>query len=140
MNWAVSAMSNRREHRASRAALFDNFDNIEEGGIRATSTHSRDIDEHSNDRAMDSLKDRVTFLKRLTGDIHEEVESHNRMLDRMGNAMDVSRGTMSRTMDRFKKVFEKKSNRRMCKLSAYFVVAFLVIYYFIRVLRVFAHD
>ncbi|KAL5981404.1 Bet1-like SNARE 1-1 [Asimina triloba] len=41
---------------------------------------------------------------RLTGDIHEEVESHNRLLDRMGNDMDASRGTLSGTMDRFKMV------------------------------------
>lgn len=68
----------------------------------------------------------------LTGDIHEEVEGHNRMLDRMvcdccsfelniiyisapldlidcfvknqGNSMDATRGFMSGTMDRFKMV------------------------------------
>ncbi|KAB5537630.1 hypothetical protein DKX38_015163 [Salix brachista] len=38
----------------------------------------------------------------LTGDIHEEVESQNCLLDRMGNNMDTSRGIMSGTMDRFK--------------------------------------
>ncbi|KAF5950713.1 hypothetical protein HYC85_012706 [Camellia sinensis] len=121
----VSAMNNRRE-RGSRAALFDGIDSIEEGGIRASSSYSGEIDEHSNDRAIDSLQDR------LTGDIHEEAESHNRMLDRMGNEMDSSRGIMSGTMDRFKMVFEKKSSRRMCKLAAYFVVSFFIIYYGIR--------
>ncbi|XP_040968090.1 uncharacterized protein [Gossypium hirsutum] len=35
------------------------------------------------------------------------------MLDRMGNGMDATRGIMSGTMDRFKKVFEKKSNRKI---------------------------
>ncbi|GMP56066.1 hypothetical protein CsSME_00020681 [Camellia sinensis var. sinensis] len=148
----VSAMNNRRE-RGSRAALFD--DSIEEGGIRASSSYSGEIDEHSNDRAIDSLQDRVIFLKKgsanilragaqkchtwtkLTGDIHEEAESHNRMLDRMGNEMDSSRGIMSGTMDRFKMVFEKKSSRQMCKLAAYFVVSFFIIYYGIRVLGFF---
>lgn len=70
----------------------------------------------------------------LTGDIHEEVESHNRLLDRMGNSMDASRGIMSGTMDRFKMVFEKKSNRRICTLVGSFVVSFFVLYYLIRVL------
>ncbi|KAL7251509.1 hypothetical protein ACSBR1_013360 [Camellia fascicularis] len=123
--------------RGSRAALFDGIDSIEEGGIRASSSYSGDIDEHSNDRAIDSLQDRVIFLKKLTGDIHEEAESHNRMLDRMGNEMDSSRGIMSGTMDRFKMVFEKKSSRRMCKLATYFVVSFFIIYYGIRVLGFF---
>ncbi|KAG9456285.1 hypothetical protein H6P81_000793 [Aristolochia fimbriata] len=113
----------RREYHGNRAALFDG---IEEGGIRATSSYSHEIDELDNDRAMDGLQDRVTILKRLTGDIHEEVESHNRVLDRMGNDMDASRGILSGTMDRFKMVFETKSSRRMAMLVTSFVVLFLL--------------
>ncbi|KAA3459335.1 bet1-like SNARE 1-1 [Gossypium australe] len=69
-----------RDMRNSRVALFDG---IEEGGIRASSSYSHEIDEHENERAMEGLQDRVNLLKRLSGDIHEEVDSHNRMLDRM---------------------------------------------------------
>ncbi|KAK2647231.1 hypothetical protein Ddye_022426 [Dipteronia dyeriana] len=127
-------MSNRREHRVSRSALFDDYDGLEEGGLKLSSSYSHEIKEHDNDKEMDNLKERVVFLKRLTGDIHEEVESHNRLLDRMGNGMDATRGIMSGTMDRFKMVFEKKSNRRMCTLVVAFVVSFLIIYYLIRVL------
>lgn len=72
------------------------------------------------------------FFSQLTGDIHEEVESHNRVLDRMGNDMDASRGVLSGTMDRFKMVFETKSSRRMFTLVASFVVIFLIIYYLTR--------
>ncbi|KAL2456997.1 Bet1-like SNARE 1-2 [Abeliophyllum distichum] len=133
-------MSYRRDHRASKAALIDNFDNIEEGGLRASSSYSHGISDHENEGAMDSLQDRVSFLKRLTGDIHEEVENHNRMLDRMGNEMDASRGIMSGTMDRFKMVFEKKSNRKICQLAAYFVVGFFVLYYTFRVLLYFLYG
>ncbi|XP_021644782.1 bet1-like SNARE 1-1 isoform X2 [Hevea brasiliensis] len=100
-------MSYRRDNRNSRSAVFD--DALEEGGLRASSSYPHNINEHDNDKAINSLQDRVIFLKRLTGDIHEEVESHNRLLDRMGNKMDISRGIMSGTMDRFKMVFEKKS-------------------------------
>ncbi|XP_011093812.1 bet1-like SNARE 1-1 [Sesamum indicum] len=113
--------------RNARTALFDG---IEEGGIRASSSYStHEIDEQENDRAIDGLQDRVNLLKRISGDIHEEVESHNHMLDRMGNDMDASRGVLSGTMDKFKMVFETKSNRRMFTLVASFVVVFLVIYY-----------
>ncbi|KAB2003569.1 hypothetical protein ES319_D11G140800v1 [Gossypium barbadense] len=115
--------------RNNRVALFDG---IEEGGIRATSSYSHEIDEHDNERAMEGLQDRVNLLKRLSGDIHEEVDSHNRMLDRMGNDMDSSRGILSGTMDKLKMVFETKSSRRMFTLVASFVVIFLVIYYLTR--------
>ncbi|KAL3727059.1 hypothetical protein ACJRO7_031893 [Eucalyptus globulus] len=97
------AMNYRREPRAAKAALFDGYNGLEEG-LRASSSYSHQINEHDNDKAVDSLQDRVIFLKRLTGDIHEEVESHNRFLDQMGNSMDSSRGVMSGTMDRFKRV------------------------------------
>ncbi|CAN6547812.1 hypothetical protein ACFX13_022646 [Malus domestica] len=126
------------EHRSSKASLLDG---LEEGGLRASSSsYSHDFNEHDNDKAVKSLQDRVVFLKRLTGDIHEEVESHNRLLDRMGNSMDVSRGILSGTMDRFKMVFEKKSSRRMCVLVAYFVVFFLIIYFLFRIRKYFMHS
>ncbi|XP_012442630.1 bet1-like SNARE 1-1 [Gossypium raimondii] len=122
-------MNPRRDMRNSRVALFDG---IEEGGIRASSSYSHEIDEHENERAMEGLQDRVNLLKRLSGNIHEEVDSHNRMLDRMGNDMDASRGILSGTMDKFKMVFETKSSRRMFTLVASFVVIFLFIYYLTR--------
>ncbi|KAK7393431.1 hypothetical protein VNO78_21987 [Psophocarpus tetragonolobus] len=128
-----SAMNARRDGRNNRVALFDG---IEEGGIRASSLYSssssHEIDEHDNEQALDGLQDRVNLLKRLSGDIHEEVDSHNRMLDRMGNDMDSSRGVLSGTMDKFKMVFETKSSRRMFSLVASFVVLFLIIYYLTR--------
>ncbi|XP_039020935.1 bet1-like SNARE 1-1 [Hibiscus syriacus] len=121
-------MNPRRDMRNSKAALFDC---IEEGGLRASSSYSHqslEINEHENERAMEGLQDRVNLLKRLSGDTHEEVDSNNRMLDRMGNDIDASRGILSGTMDKFKMVFETKSSRRMFTLVASFVVIFLVMY------------
>ncbi|KMT15694.1 hypothetical protein BVRB_3g056790 [Beta vulgaris subsp. vulgaris] len=128
-------MSYRRETRASKAALVDGYNSIEEGGLGASSSYSSDITEHENDEALDSLKDRVFFLKQLSGDIHDEVRSHNRFLDRMGNEMDASRGILSGTLNRFKMVFERKSGRGMCKLVGFLVTFFILFYYLIRVLR-----
>ncbi|KAL5708150.1 Bet1-like SNARE 1-1 [Ranunculus cassubicifolius] len=116
------------KHRSNRSALFDG---IEEGGIRGT-LYSNNVNEQDNDKALDGLHDRVNILKRLTGDIHEEVQSHNRVLDGMGNLMDASRGTLSGTVDRFKIVFEKKSSRRMCTLVSAFVILFLVLYFLMK--------
>ncbi|KAL9225202.1 hypothetical protein vseg_001151 [Gypsophila vaccaria] len=128
-------MSYRRENRPSKASLFDAYSNIEEGGLRASSSYSSDISEHDNDKAIDTLKDRVFFLKQLSGDIHGEVLGQNRLLDQMGSGMDASRGILSGTVDRFKKVFEKKSGRTMCKLVGFLVAFFLLLYFLIRTLR-----
>ncbi|XP_054807767.1 bet1-like SNARE 1-2 isoform X2 [Prosopis cineraria] len=131
-SYLPSQSSYIRDSRSSRSSLFDGYDGLEEGGIRASSSYSNNMNEHDNDKVIESLQDRVVFLKRLTGDIHDEVESHNRLLDQMGDGMDGSRGMMLGTMDRFKKVFEKKSTRKTCSLVAYFTVAFIFIYYLIR--------
>ncbi|CAA7028099.1 unnamed protein product [Microthlaspi erraticum] len=130
----VRDMNYRRENRASRSSLFDGLDGLEEGRLRASSSYPHDTSERDNDEALENLQDRVSFLKRVTGDIHEEVENHNRLLDKVGNKMDSARGIMSGTINRFKLVFEKKSNRRSCKLIAYFVLLFLIMYYLIRLL------
>ncbi|XP_020580440.1 bet1-like SNARE 1-1 isoform X1 [Phalaenopsis equestris] len=123
-------MNSRRDRRSSRAVLFDG---IEEGGVRA-SYNAHEIDEHGNEKAIDGLQDRVNILKRLTGDIHGELETHNRLLDKMGHNMDDSRGTLYGSMDRFKKVFQTKSNRHMAALVASFIAFFFLIYYLIRYL------
>ena len=47
-------------YRSKRTSLFDG---IEEGGIRATSYSSHEIDEQENDRAIDGLQDRVSILR-----------------------------------------------------------------------------
>ncbi|KGN57937.1 bet1-like SNARE 1-1 [Cucumis sativus] len=123
-------MNARRELRNNRVALFDG---IEEGGVRASPSYSsHEIEEHDNEAALEGLQDRVLLLKRLTGDINEEVESHNRMLDRMGNDMDSSRGVLSGTMDRFKTVFDPKSRPKMFSLVALFVTIFFIVYYLTR--------
>lgn len=108
--------------------------------MKASSSYPRDLDERDNDKAVESLHDRVSFLKKLTGDIHEEVETHNKMLDRMGNEMDSSRGIMSGTMDRFKVVFDKKSNQQVCRLVGYFILSFFLIYYLFRFLMYFMYG
>lgn len=55
-----------RDHRSSKSALFDGFDKLEEGGLRSSSSFSHEIKEHHNDKAVDSLQDRVAFLKRVS--------------------------------------------------------------------------
>lgn len=121
-------MNPRRDSRATRSQLFDS---LEEGGLRSAPPYASgaEIAEQENERGLGELHDRVNMLKRLTGDIHEEVESHNKLLEGMGNAMDASRSLMAGTMNRFTKVFETKSSRSVATIVASCVVIFLLVYY-----------
>jgi blocked-early-in-transport protein 1 len=71
----------------------------------------------------------VEGILQLTEDIHGEADGHNRLLDGMASAMDASRGIMSGTMDRFKRVFETKSTRTIFTIVGSCVVVFLLVYY-----------
>ncbi|KAL2603150.1 hypothetical protein R1flu_017254, partial [Riccia fluitans] len=72
---------NTRWYDRNRSSLFDT---LEEGGVRASSSYSTSkIAEQENDRGIESIGDRVSVLKRLTTDIHDEVDNHNWMLERM---------------------------------------------------------
>eukprot|EP00246_Nothoceros_aenigmaticus_P017148 TRINITY_DN8175_c0_g1_i2.p1 TRINITY_DN8175_c0_g1~~TRINITY_DN8175_c0_g1_i2.p1 ORF type:complete len:128 (+),score=13.79 TRINITY_DN8175_c0_g1_i2:197-580(+) len=116
-----------RDNRGSRALLFDG---LEEGGLRASSFYtSAELAEQENERSVDGLQDRVSVLKRLTADIHEEVESHNSLLDRMGIDMDSSKGLLSGVVDRFTHVFSDKSNRTLITIVSTCVALFLLIHF-----------
>lgn len=52
-----------RDHRSSRTSLLND---LEEGGLRSSSSYSHDINEHDNDKAVETLEDRVIFLKRVS--------------------------------------------------------------------------
>lgn len=122
-------MNTRRDYR-NRTSLFDS---LEEGGHRPTSSYSSsEIAEQENERGVDGLQDRVSVLKRLTADIHDEVEGHNRLLERMELDMDSSRGMLAGTMDRFTRVFETKSGRNIVTTVAALVVVFLLVYYLLK--------
>lgn len=54
--------------RGGRVALFDG---IEEGWIKASSSHSRYINELDNESALTGLEDRVSILKRVSSNLFE---------------------------------------------------------------------
>lgn len=52
-----------RENRVSRTSLFDGLDGLEEGRLKASSSYSHGTSECGDDEALESLQDRVSFLK-----------------------------------------------------------------------------
>ncbi|GJZ85133.1 bet1-like SNARE 1-2 [Tanacetum coccineum] len=54
----------KADDRGSRNALLDNLDSLEKGGLKASSSYTRD-NEHENEKALNILQDRVLFLKRV---------------------------------------------------------------------------
>lgn len=75
------------------------------------------------------ISDRIDLLKKITKDIHGEAEAQNRVLDRLGASMEGTRGTLSSTMNKFKKVFANERGHRLFPMVCVVLGAFLVLYY-----------
>ncbi|KAG2328106.1 hypothetical protein Bca52824_010834 [Brassica carinata] len=47
----------------TRTSLFDGFDGLEEGRLKASSSYSHGTSERGDDEELEILQDRVSFLK-----------------------------------------------------------------------------
>ena len=71
--------------------------------------------ERENDAAIDHMGDRVAMLRKITSGIHDEAESHHRLLDGLSDNMGGIGGGLKETMSHFNKVFvENKNGRQFC--------------------------
>lgn len=87
------------------------------------------VTEEENDRGIDAIADRIGLLKKITKDIHTEAETQNRVLDRLGSSMDGARGTLSGTMNKFKRVFLSEKGHRLFPIVCVIVLLLLIAYY-----------
>ncbi|KAH7842851.1 hypothetical protein Vadar_009775 [Vaccinium darrowii] len=110
------------DYHASKAALFDGFDNIEEGGIRASSSYSQNIDDHTNDKAINSLEDRVSFLKKyqLRWRIQKGLEIKQRVVHRKRKYLDSAPTALS--LEQFKKDERNRRRREACARKKQFLI------------------
>eukprot|EP00897_Mesotaenium_endlicherianum_P008161 jgi/Mesen1/7373/ME000382S06575 len=112
--------------RSGRSALFDD---LEAGGLKASSSYTGEIAEQENDQSLSELEDRARLIKQLTKDIHGEVESQNKFLDSMGIEFESARRVLSGTVDKFTKVFETKSSRNLATIVVSCVALFALVYF-----------
>ena len=88
--------------------------------------------EAENDRVAGQLGDRVRLLRSITKDIHDEVESQNRLLDNLGGGMDSVRAAIGGTIDRVTRAFATKENRLLLYVAGGTALVLFVLYYAMR--------
>ncbi|GLI69237.1 hypothetical protein VaNZ11_013812 [Volvox africanus] len=69
--------------------------------------------EQENDRDLDHLADRVALLKNVTHGINKEVDDQHKLLDNMDGSFMSVRGLMGAVTDKFRLVYNDKSNKRL---------------------------
>ncbi|EEH59815.1 uncharacterized protein MICPUCDRAFT_64586 [Micromonas pusilla CCMP1545] len=85
----------------SRARLFGGGGGDVESGAGGSQSSDQDL-ERDNDAALNRMGDRVAMLRKITGDIHKEADSHHSLLDGIGNAMGDATGALSQTLTQFR--------------------------------------
>lgn len=88
--------------------------------------------EAENDRVAGELGERVSMLKRITSDIHSEVDAQNRLLDGMGGGMDGVRAALAGTVERVTRAFNDKGNRQLVYVAGGTAFILFVLYYAVR--------
>ena len=78
------------------------------------------------------LGERVSMLKRITSDIHSEVDAQNRLLDGMGGGMDGVRAALAGTVERVTRAFNDKGNRQLVYVAGGTAFILFVLYYAVR--------
>ncbi|KAK9813281.1 hypothetical protein WJX72_011867 [[Myrmecia] bisecta] len=86
--------------------------------------------ERENDRSIDALGERVGMFKQLTSGIHDEAESHHKLLDDMGATMSGAHVGLGTAVRRFKSVFEDPRKLKMAYIVGGIVTLTLVLYFF----------
>ncbi|KAK9838524.1 hypothetical protein WJX81_005090 [Elliptochloris bilobata] len=88
--------------------------------------------ERENNNDVDALGDRVHMLRQLTTNIHSEVNSHNRVLDNLGDSMNSVQMGIGTAAARFKRVFDTPQRRQTLYIAGAIVGAVLLLYYLAR--------
>ncbi|KAL4439668.1 hypothetical protein ABPG75_002669 [Micractinium tetrahymenae] len=103
--------------------------------LSSSQDHSRvDLEglEAENDRSIAALSERVGALRSITSGIHGEVESQQRLLDKMALSMGGVRLSLRATADKMAKVMTKPHNRRVIYLAGGAVVLLFLFYLWLK--------
>ncbi|XP_002734434.2 BET1-like protein isoform X2 [Saccoglossus kowalevskii] len=99
-------------------------------GRGAVSTE--DMLEDENNRLADNLAAKVSQLKSIALDIHDETEEQNRHLNGMDNEFDSTHGLLGGSFKRVQGMIQSgRGNRKLMCYITLFLVAFFFVTYFL---------
>ncbi|CAK0783925.1 hypothetical protein CVIRNUC_007126 [Coccomyxa viridis] len=84
--------------------------------------------ERDNDRDIDSLAEKTSFLRQVTGNINAEVDSQNRVLDNMGSSIGGVQIGLGAAVTRFKRVFDDPKKKRNLMLVLGVTLGLFIVY------------
>ncbi|KAJ1924189.1 hypothetical protein IWQ60_005390 [Tieghemiomyces parasiticus] len=118
----------------SSSRNFNNRNTLRGGhGGGASSSHGDSrLLENQNDVRMDDLASKVSALRKVTIDIHDEVESQHGLLANTGQSMEGFGSRLRSTTRRFQTVMAQSTTRQSCYIVFGLVFALWLLFYVVR--------
>eukprot|EP00240_Pyramimonas_obovata_P011961 CAMPEP_0118935484 /NCGR_PEP_ID=MMETSP1169-20130426/15668_1 /TAXON_ID=36882 /ORGANISM="Pyramimonas obovata, Strain CCMP722" /LENGTH=131 /DNA_ID=CAMNT_0006878529 /DNA_START=231 /DNA_END=626 /DNA_ORIENTATION=+ len=97
------------------------------------------LQQHRND-ALDSeiegLRGKIKMLKKVSGDIGEEVNIRGRLIDDMEGSMTLAQAALKKSLRTINKLYKEGSANHMIVLVLFVFIVFVVVYFFMKANRV----
>jgi blocked-early-in-transport protein 1 len=84
--------------------------------------------ERENDRNIDYMGDRISALKKITVDIHDEVEGQHRLLDETSDEMQRAKQALRESAAAFQNMIENaRRHKYFWQISGFIVASFFIL-------------
>ncbi|KAI8995851.1 hypothetical protein BC832DRAFT_535795, partial [Gaertneriomyces semiglobifer] len=84
--------------------------------------------ESQNDDALSSLHSKISAIKNVTINIHDDVVSQNRLLDNMENSFDSAMTRTKNSMSKLKHMMSVRYHRNTCTIVGIAVLLFFLVW------------
>jgi len=88
--------------------------------------------ERENEDELELLRDKVAAIKAVAIDIQDEVKTHNKLLDRMGEQFTTASSSLKSTMTRMQTMMQHGGSKHMCLLALFVFGVFLGLYWLLK--------
>lgn len=88
--------------------------------------------ERENEDELESLRDKVATIKSVALDIQDEVRTHNKLLDKMGDQFTTASSSLKSTMGRLNNMMQTGGSKHMCMLTLFVFGVFLGLYWLLK--------
>ncbi|KAI9332404.1 hypothetical protein BD770DRAFT_403194 [Pilaira anomala] len=97
--------------------------------MSSSSKNNGYVFEQQNDVRLNDLSSKISAIKNITIDIHQDVTDQDRLLDESHNQFSGLGSTLTNSFGRMNRMISKRHQRQLCFYVSILVFVFFLIYY-----------
>ncbi|KAI9243564.1 hypothetical protein BDA99DRAFT_544402 [Phascolomyces articulosus] len=109
--------------------MWSNANNRGESSQPKSDNNNSFVFEQQNDVRMNELGNKLSALKNITIDMHNDVNDQERLLDESNNAFGGLGQTLKQSYSRMNRMVSTRHKRQLCYYVAVVVALFFIIYW-----------